>query len=212
MTLSTPTPVRILLADDHALFSDGLALQLTQAEPRFQVVGQVARGADLLPAVQAHTPHVVLLDINLPAPNGLDCLRNLSATYPAVKTVMLTMYAYQRFVAECREAGAAAYLLKHVQIPVMLDTIRRVLTGERVFPATPTLDLHAADSFVARFKLTPTEVKIIGLIRQGANTQQLADQLFISQETVKSHRKNIYRKLEISSLQELLAFAYEQGI
>ncbi|MBO0934692.1 response regulator [Fibrella aquatilis] len=209
---SAASSVRILLADDHTLFSDGLALQLAQADPAMTVVGQVFRGADVLPAVQAHTPHVVLLDINLPAPTGIECLRQLSDTYPAVKTIMLTMYAYKRFVDECRGAGAAAYLLKHVQISTMIDTIRRVLIGERIFPTSPTVDLHAADSFVVRFKLTPTELKVIRLMRQGLNTQQIGDQLFVSFETVKSHRKNIYRKLTITHLSDLIAFAHEHGL
>ncbi|MEZ0539112.1 response regulator [Fibrella arboris] len=212
MTLDRAASIRVLLADDHALFSDGLALQLTQASPAVTVVGQVFRGGDVLPAVQQYAPHVVLLDINLPVPNGIDCLRQLSATYPAVKTVMLTMYAYQHFITECREAGAAAYLLKSVRVPVMLDTIVRVLTGERIFPAPTVPDMHAEDSFVTRFKLTPTELKIIALIRQGRSTQQIGDQLFVSFETIKSHRKNIYRKLNITHLSQLLDFAHEEGL
>lgn len=213
MNPTLPESIRILLADDHALFSDGLALQLTQADPAVTVVGQVFRGADVLPAVHQHTPHVVLLDINLPAPNGIECVRALSAAFPAVKTVMLTMYAYKRFINECREAGAAAYLLKHVRVPAMLNTIRRVMTGERIFPTQPaSADLHADDSFVARFKLTPTEVKIISLIRQGLSTPQIAEKLFVGFETVKSHRKNIYRKLNIAHLAELLNFARENGL
>ncbi len=212
MTPTLTEPIRILLADDHALFSDGLALQLTQADPAVTVVGQVFRGADVLPAVHQHSPHVVLLDINLPAPNGIECVRALSAAFPAVKTVMLTMYAYQRFINECREAGAAAYLLKHVRVPAIIDTIRRVLTGERIFPTSPTADLHADDSFVVRFKLTTTEVKIISLIRQGLSTPQIGEKLFFGTETVKSHRKNIYRKLGITHLSELLDFAREHGL
>ncbi len=212
MNPALPESIRILLADDHTLFSDGLTLQLTQADPAVTVVGQVFRGIDVLPAVQEHTPHVVLLDINLPAPNGIECVRQLSVAFPAVRTVMLTMYAYQHFIDECQEAGAAAYLLKHIRVPAMLDTIRRVLTGERVFPATPATDLYADDDFVIRFKLTPTEIKIISLIRQGCSTKQIGEKLFVSFETVKSHRKNIYRKLNIAHLHELLNFARENGI
>ena len=203
--------IRILLADDHALFNDGLALQLTHADPTITVVGQVFRGTDVLPAVQEYRPHVVLLDINLPTPNGIDCVRQLATSFPAVKTVMLTMYAYQRFIDECRNAGAAAYLLKHVRIPAMLDTIRRVLAGERIFPESTATDLHAEDNFVMRYKLTPTELKIISLIRQGLSTSQISEKLFVGFETVKSHRKNIYRKLNITHLSELLDFAKENG-
>ena len=207
-----PEPIRILLADDHALFSDGLALQLTQADSSLTVVAQVFRGGDVLPAVHECSPNIVLLDINLPAPNGIECLQQLSATFPSVKTIMLTMYAYRRFINECYDAGAAAYLLKHVRVPAMLDTIRRVLAGERIFPTPPTPDLHADDSFVVRFKLTPTEIKIIKLIRLGLSNPQIGDKLFVAVETVKSHRKNIYRKLAITNLSELINFAIEHGL
>lgn len=212
MTSVVPTPIRILLADDHTLFSDGLALQLTQADTAVMIVGQVFRGSDVIPAVQQHQPHVVLLDINLPPPNGIECVRALSADFPAVKTIMLTIYAYQRLIDECREAGASGYLLKHVRVPAMLDTIRRIQSGERVFPASSTTDLHEEDSFVKQFKLTPTEIKIIGLIRQGMSTPQISQRLFIGTETVKSHRKNIYRKLNVTHISELLDFAREHGL
>ncbi|WP_020603414.1 response regulator [Spirosoma spitsbergense] len=207
-----PEPIRILLADDHALFSDGLALQLTQSDSSVTVVAQVFRGSDVLPAVHECSPDIVLLDINLPAPNGIECVRQLSATFPSVKTIMLTMYAYRRFINECYDAGAAAYLLKHVRVPAILDTIRRVLAGERIFPTPPTIDLHADDSFVVRFKLTPTEIKIIKLIRLGLSNPEIGHKLFIAVETVKSHRKNIYRKLAITNLSELINFAIEYGL
>jgi DNA-binding NarL/FixJ family response regulator len=212
MTHTFPESIRVLLADDHALFSDGLALQLTQADPSVTVVAQVFRGSDVLPAVHEYSPDIVLLDINLPVPNGLECVRQLSVAFPSVKTIMLTMYGYRRFINECYEAGAAAYLLKHVRVPAMLDTIRRVLAGERIFPSPPTTDLHADDSFVVRFKLTPTEIKIIKLLRLGLSNPQISHKLFVGVETVKSHRKNIYRKLGITHLSELINFAQEHGL
>lgn len=205
----TPTEmIRILLADDHALFCDGLTLQLTQADPSLKVVGQVLRGIDVLPAVQQLAPHVVLLDINLPAPNGIECVRQLVAGFQEVKAVILTMYDYQRFIQESREAGAAGYLLKHTHIAEIISTIYRIQSGERVFPEKALPDSAKADSsFVTEFKLTPTEINVIRLIRQGFSSTQIGEQLFVGYETVKSHRKNIYRKLNIKHLSELLEFA-----
>lgn len=170
------------------------------------------RGADVLQAVQQYHPHVVLLDINLPAPNGIECVRQLATHFPAVRAIMLTMYAYQWFIDECRKTGAAAYLLKDVRIPAMLDTIRRVLTGERVFPASPKTDLHEDDPFVTQFKLTPSEIKVIALIRQGLSNPQIGEKLFVGAETIKSHRRNIYQKLNISHVSELIEFARQHGI
>lgn len=210
MSITSAEPIRILLADDHALFCDGLALQLAQADPALKIVGQVLRGTDVLPAVQHLTPHLVLLDINLPAPNGVACVRELAAEFPTVKAIILTMYNYQRFIQECREAGAAGYLLKQARASEIIQAIYQVLSGKRVFPDLvpfhPPAD-EQGSGLTEQYKLTPTEIKVIALIRQGLSSTQIGEQLFVGYETVKSHRKNIYRKLNINHLSALLEFA-----
>ncbi|GAA4414640.1 response regulator transcription factor [Nibrella viscosa] len=204
--------IRVLLADDHALFSDGLVLQLSAGNSPVEVVGQVFRGEDVRPAVLRHAPDVVLLDINLPTLNGIDCARQLRKDAPTVRLIMLTMYAYRKFIDECRQMGVSGYLLKSERADVIIGTICRVQNGETVFPEMPNNHAHDKDEFVRRFKLTPTEVKIIRLIHQGLSSQQIAERLFVSFDTVRSHRKNIYRKLEINHLSELLTFAGEFGL
>ncbi len=210
MSTTPPETIRILLADDHALFCDGLAMQLTKADPCLKIVGQVLRGADVLPAVLQLAPHLVLVDINLPAPNGIACVRQLTAEFPGVKAIMLTMYDYHRFQQEAREAGAAGYLLKHIRVSAIVDAIYRVMAGTNIFPDTAISDQsgnHPGNRLTEQYKLTPTEIKVITLIRQGLSSTQIGEQLFVGYETVKSHRKNIYRKLNINHLSGLLEFA-----
>lgn len=188
-------------------------MQLSYEDSPVAVVGQVFRGSDVLLAVHRLGPDVVLLDINLPAPNGLDCARRLRQEFPAVWVVMLTMYAYPKFVEECRRLGVAGYLLKEERVETIVSALQRVGAGGTVFPKTaPAPNAHEGDEFVQRFKLTPTEVKLIGLLRRGWSSQEIAAQLFVSFDTVRSHRKNIYRKLGINHLSELVDFARENGL
>lgn len=203
------TRIRVLIVDDHILFNDGLVLQLSDAGTLVEVVGQVFRGNDVLPAVHRTQPDVVLLDINLPQQTGLSCARQLLDAYPAIRIIMLTMYGYRKFIDQCRQIGVAGYLLKHERIDLIIRTIHDVYDGKTSFPQGELISSHEEDFFIRQFKLTPTELKIITLIRQGLSSQQVAAQLHIGYETVRSHRKNIYRKLEITHLSELIAFANE---
>ncbi|GAB4016461.1 response regulator [Spirosoma koreense] len=204
--------IRLLLVDDHALFSDGLVLQLDTPQSSVTVVGQVFQGDEVLPAISQYQPDVVLLDINLPQVNGIECARQIIDSYPDVRIIMLTMYDYQKLIDECRSIGVSGYLLKSERAETILRVIERVYAGETHFPALPARPHFENNVFISHYKLTPTEVKIISLIHQGLSSQQIADQLFISFETVKSHRKNIYRKLNISSLAELINFANEYAL
>jgi len=206
--------IRVLLADDHVLFSDGLVLQLHAGESSVEVVGQVWRGNEVLPAVHRLSPDVVLLDINLPQLSGIDCARLLVRDFPSVRVLMLTMYDYQKFIDQCRSIGVAGYLLKSERVETIIQTVRQVYSGQTNglpdhFPNAPASHGSDDDALVRRFNLTPTEVKIIGLVHKGLSSQQIAGRLFVSYETVKSHRKNIYRKLNIAHLSELINFANE---
>lgn len=205
-------PIRVLIVDDHALFNDGLALQLSDGNPAIQVVGQVFRGNDVLPAVQATMPGVILLDINLPNQTGIECARQVLQAHPDIRIIMLTMYGYRKFIDQCRQTGVAGYLLKYERIDVILHAIYAVCQGGTVFPKSDMLNQHEEDFFIRQFRLTPTELKIIALLVQGLSSQQIAAQMHTGYETIRSHRKNIYRKLDITHLSELIAFASEYTI
>lgn len=205
----------ILIADDHQLFSDGLRTLLTTAHSPFTVIGQVYDGRDVIPVVHQLQPDLILLDINLPHRNGVDIARQLRREFPLVGVVIITMYSYQKLTEELRAVGVAGYLLKSASPDRLMTCLTSVVSGKPFFdqlPNEPAVALHEIDLFAKQFSLTPREIEIIRLIRNGLSTPQIAERLFLSVETIKTHRKNIYFKLGINSVAALILFANEQGI
>ncbi|GAB3909224.1 response regulator transcription factor [Larkinella knui] len=205
----------ILIADDHQLFNDGLRTLLTFEGSPFKVIEQVYSGSDVIPAIHLVNPDLVLLDINLPNRNGLDIARQVASDFPSVQVVIISMYSYRKFVDELKKIGVAGYLLKSASKQELIACLQNVMKGIAYFDATlngKSATLHQGDDFVKKFKLSSRELEIIVLMKQGLATPEIAIQLFLSEETVKTHRKNIYYKLKIKNLAELIRFVSEQGI
>lgn len=213
--ISEVKPTTVLIADDHQLFNEGLRTLLTFDGTPFNVVGQVYSGSDVVPAIHTWRPDVVLLDINLPQRNGLEIARQVVREFPAVRIVIISMYSYQKFVDELKDIGVAGYLLKSASQQELITCLDRVMQGDSYFDirlSGKAGNLHQEDEFVKRFKLSPRELEIIVRMKQGFSAPEIAKQLFIAEETVKTHRKNIYYKLGLNSLAELIQFANEQGL
>lgn len=205
----------LLIADDHQLFNDGLKNLLTYDGSPFKVLDQVYSGTEVLPALHKMQPDVLLLDINLPGRNGVDIARQVVREFPQVRVVIISMYSYQKFVSDLKDIGVAGYLLKSASQQELISCLQRVVAGERYFDEKVHGNggaLHEEDQFIKRYKLSPRETEIISLIRQGISTHDIAQRLFLSEETVKTHRKNIYYKLDIKSVTELVNFANEHGL
>jgi DNA-binding NarL/FixJ family response regulator len=205
----------VLIADDHQLFNEGLRTLLTFEGTPFKVVEQVYTGADVIPAIQVWRPDVVLLDINMPQRTGLDIARQVVREFPAVRVVIISMYSYQKFVDELKQMGVAGYLLKSASQQELITCLNRIMQGESYFDirlGRTVENLHQEDEFVKRFKLSPRELQIIVLMKHGLSAPEIAQRLFLSEETVKTHRKNIYYKLDINNVAELIRFANEQGL
>lgn len=209
------SPVRILLIDDHRLFNDGLK-SLLDAQPDLIVCGQVFTAADALAAVHRLTPQLVLLDVNLQGTNGIDIGCQLLQNFVGLKVVLLTMYNQPKLMDEARRAGLHGYLLKDASTDQLLTGIRTVLNGGIFFTlhdsGTSVPDDRFGDDFARRLSLTFREVEIIRLICQGLSSEQIAEQLNLSVETIKTHRKNIHFKLGISKVADLIQFAIKQGL
>lgn len=206
---------QILIADDHQLFNDGMKMMLA-AEDTLQVVGQVFSGKDVLDAVHRMQPDVVLLDINMPHLNGLEVAEKLLKSYPKVRIIMLTMYSDRKFVEDCQRMGVPGYILKNSGVDEVLSAIETVLAGKRYYDPkltkSTTPNQHADDSFQKQFQLTKREVEIIGLVGQSFTNEEMADKLFLSVATVKTHRNNINLKLGINKPADLVKFAVEHGL
>jgi len=170
-----------------------------------------------LPAIQTHQPHLILLDINLRGSNGIDLGKKIIQEFPAVWVVMLTMYNQPKLLEETRRAGIHGYILKDNTTHDLLRGLRVVMQGktyydERVVPLTNLPEAPFGDDFARRLNLTFREVEIIRLVREGLTTEEIAERLYISAFTVKTHRKNIHFKLGISKVTELIQFANQNGL
>ncbi len=212
---SVVKPITILIADDRQVFNDGLHSLLRSVGSRYQVVDQVYTGTGILPAIQNVHPDLVLLDINLPNRNGLNRAREVVQAFPLVRVIIISMYSYQTFVDELKAIGVAGYLLKSASQQELFTCLQNVVDGIPYFDpksGSKAGTLHPEDDLLKRFKLSPRELEIIALLKRGFDTPEIAKRLFLLTETVKIHRKNIYYKLAVNNLAELIQFADEQGL
>ena len=209
------SPARVLLIDDHRLFNDGLK-SLLDTQPDLTVCGQVFSATDALATVHRLTPQLVLLDVNLQGSNGIDLGRQLLHHFTGLQVILLTMYNQPKLLDEARRAGLHGYLLKDATTDQLLTGIRTVLNGGTFFvlnePDPNTSDNRFGDDFARRLSLTFREVEIIRLICQGLSSEQIAERLNLSVETIKTHRKNIHFKLGINKVADLIQFALKQGL
>lgn len=203
---------KLLIADDHTLFNDGVKHLISDY---YEIIAQVFDGKDVLPTVLLKKPDVILLDINLPSINGFHLAAELKKSFESIKVIFLSMYTEPRFVEQSKQIQVSGYLLKNSTKEELIHGINSVLDGNIYYDpklTQPNPSLHQDDFFVKQFSLTPREVEIIRMIKDGLSTSEIAERLFLVQETVKSHRKNIYYKLAITKSTELIKFAIENNI
>lgn len=208
--------MRLILADDHALFLEGLALMLSR-QPDFQVVGSASDGKQLLELLTVLPCDLVTLDLNMPHLNGLETLVHLKVSMPQLKVLVLSNYEQAEFKREVQRLGADGYLLKNSSISVVIAAIRRIQAGEQVF-YEDRAELqekekdYFTDDFLRKLSLTRREVDIIRCIAREMTTKEIADELFISEHTVMTHRKNLLRKIDAKNAAGLVKFASDQGL
>lgn len=204
--------VKILIADDHTLFNEGIKQLLTDT---YDIVSQVYDGKAVLPAIQLYQPEVILLDINLPTINGFEVAQNIRKSFDWLKIIFLSMYSELDFVEQAKQISVNGYMLKHSTKQELIEGIDTVMKGEIFFD--PKLNrknknLHQDDFFVKQFSLSAREVEVIGLIKEGLSSREIGQRLSLSEETIKTHRKNIHFKLNIKNIVELIEFANKNGL
>lgn len=209
--------IRIVLADDHGIVRAGLR-NLLNAEPDFEVVGEAADGLQTLQlAAQLH-PDVVLLDVNMPGPGGIETLQRLKERWPALHVLMLTVHEEESILRRALRAGASGYLIKRAAESELIHAIRTVWRGDLyIHPAVtralvrdlvPSRPVKNSDGD----SLTPREVEVLRLIARGYTSNQIAAQLNISPRTVEGHRANVMDKLDLHSRVELMEYAEQHGL
>lgn len=207
--------VRILIADDHTIFRDGLR-RLLESEPEFQVVGEAADGIEALALAQKAKPDILLLDLAMPRMPGLDTLRELASQKSPVRVILLTAAIEKRQIIEALQIGARGVVMKDAATQLLLKGIRTVMGGqywvgrESVADMVTFLRDQAAQqpqSPAKSYGLTRRELEILSTIVSGLSNKEIAQRFSLSEDTVKHHLTNIFDKVGVSSRLELALFA-----
>jgi DNA-binding NarL/FixJ family response regulator len=211
MTVFTSGPtmaLKVLIADDHPLFIEGTRRTLEEADD-IEVVGEARSGTQVLAMVRRTQPNVVLMDISMPGMDGLTCLSRVRKEYPAVKVIMFSASSGEDQIAAALRRGASAYVIKSVN-PVDLPSAIRQACEQTVFHAVG--DPGERDSSATDVDLTARELTILKAVARGMSNQAIAKGLWITEQTVKFHLTNIYRKLEVRNRTEATRYAHQHGL
>ncbi len=200
------TPIRVLIADDHAVVREGIR-RILEGEPGFVVVAEAGTAADAVTLAGAHRPDVVVLDITMPGGSGLEAAALIGRAAPEAAVLMLSMHDNPEYVRESARAGAQGYLLKDSAATELRQAVRAVHRGERYFAAS---DDAPGDGTLAA--LTPREREVLGGIARGRTNKEIAAALGIGARTVETHRESLMRKLGIRTVAELTRLALETGL
>jgi len=206
--MSDTHPIRILTVDDHPLLREGIAAMLG-SEADIEVVAEAANGTEAIEKFRALLPDVTLMDIQMPVVNGIDAIVEIRKHFPDARIIVLTTYSGDAQVAKAFKAGASGYLLKSMLRKELVETIRSVHAGHRRIPPEIAVGMveHYADD-----QLTAREIDILKQVAAGHANKMVADNLRISEETVKSHMRSILSKLGANDRTHAVTIAIKRGI
>ncbi len=223
-TVAASTRIRILIADDHPIVRDGLR-KLLNLEEDFDIVGEASDGREVLDLVREHEPDIVLLDLRMPNMDGLTALQNLQQVSKKTRVIILTASEDKNEFIQAMKLGCSGIVLKQTAPELIIKSIRKVNAGEiwldshttaavmRQF-AAPNGDFSGLPISKPRERspLSTREREIVALVAQGYKNKEMAEKMFISEQTVKNHLHNIFDKLGVSDRLELALFAIHKGI
>jgi len=214
--VSRPTPIRVLLADDHTLVRAGVR-RILEAHPGITVVGEVADGAAALEALARTPADVLVLDLSMPGLDGFETLKRARGIVPAIKVLVLSMHADTEYVARAVREGADGYLLKDSAVQDLVAGIDAVRAGRAYY--SPRVQRELTELLRGRPSLesplaglTEREREVLRRIAEGLSTKEIAARLEISARTVETHRANLMRKLGLRSVAQLIRLAIHEGL
>jgi DNA-binding NarL/FixJ family response regulator len=207
---------KVILADDHQFLLEGI-LTILKDEASVEVVATAQNGFELIDAVLKQKPDLVILDLNMPGYDGLQCLKKIKTDFPQVKVLVLSNYSQPELVEEVKRNKADGYLVKNSSSATLKEAIRLVLSGTHYYPdsreITPVADdSYFFDEFLRKYQLTKREVEIIKMVCREMTTKEIAATLFLSELTVNTHRRNILRKLAVRNVAGLVNFAKQHQL
>ncbi len=202
------SPIRILTVDDHPLVREGIA-GLVGVQPDMALVGEATNGREAIQQFRAHRPDVTLMDLQMPEMNGLDALITIRTEFPEARVIVLTTYEGDAQILRAVKAGAQGYLLKNTLHSELLRTIRAVHAGKKSL--SPEVSFQIAEH-VSDEALTPAELVVLRLIAAGNANKQIADQLGVTEDTVKGRVKSILAKLDANDRTHAAIIGVKRGI
>ncbi len=210
-------PITVLLVDDHEVVRQGVRAFL-EAHPEFAVVGEAESGTSAVTLAEEHIPDVVLMDLVMPGMDGVEATRRVKNVSPRTQIVVLTSYHQDEHIFPALQAGAISYILKDVKMEQLAHTIQRAAHGEVTLhpqvAARIIQELHGAkrDEINPFTELTQREMEVLKLIANGLSNSEIAEQLVISEHTVKGHVSNILSKLHLADRTQAAVYAWQKGV
>ena len=211
--------IRVLICDDHALFRRGLIMVL-ESEEGIDVVAEAEDCEEAIEKAEEAAPDVVLMDVRMPRMSGIEATRAIADAVPTAKILMLTVSDEEEDLYEAVKAGATGYLLKEISIEEVANAIRAVVTGQSLISPSMASKLLSEFNNLAKQaqqkvlvpKLTERELQVLKLVAQGMSNREVAEELFISENTVKNHVRNILEKLHLHSRMEAVVYAVREKL
>jgi DNA-binding NarL/FixJ family response regulator len=213
--------IRVVIVDDHALFRRGLDLVLSE-EPDIKVVGEAADGIEAVHRAEEMTPDVVVMDVRMPRSTGIEAARRIRERLPDTKVIMLTVSDNEEDLYAAVKAGASGYLLKEVSIEELADAVRAVARGHSLIsPSMASKLLSEFNALVQQSEerhrsllpsLTEREIDVLKLVAKGLSNREISEELYISENTVKNHVRNILEKLHLHSRMEAVVYAMREKL
>jgi DNA-binding NarL/FixJ family response regulator len=211
--------IKIILADDHRIFRDGLKSLLTDAD-FIDVIGEASGGQELLDLLTTLTPDIVIVDITMPGLSGIEVANRISCRYPDIRILVLSMHTHEEFVINAIKAGAKGYLSKDTSRDELLDAIRILYHGgecfgklvSETFMKSYVRKVRSESVLLENKILTHRELELLKLVATGLSNQEIAERLFISPKTVDCHKGNIMQKLKLKNTAEMVLYAVKNKL